>query len=118
MPTELPHFTLPFQFVSDGAGGLTAQVCEQESEAEISACCEAILRTVQGQRTTLVDFGRPQLEFNADPELVRATLAAALLEWEPRVQALVTAWPDAADESTQVIRALVAPADSEEGDPS
>ena len=88
MPTELPHFTLPFQFVSDGAGGLTAQVCEQESEAEIGACCEAILRTVQGQRTTLPDFGRPQLEFNSDPELVRATLAAALLEWEPSVQAL------------------------------
>jgi phage baseplate assembly protein W len=116
--TELPHFTLPFAFVPDGTGSLTAQVCEQESVAEIGACCEAVLRTVQGQRTTLPDFGRPQLEFNSDPELVRATLAAALLEWEPRVQALMTAWPDAADESTQIIRALVAPADSEEGEQS
>ena len=116
MATDLPHFTLPFQFVSDGVGGLVANVCEQESVAEIGACAEAILRTVQGQRTTLPDFGRPQLEFNTDPELVRATLAAALLEWEPRLEALVTAWPDAGDESVQIIRALVAPADSEEGD--
>jgi phage baseplate assembly protein W len=118
MAVEIPHFTLPFSFVSDGTGGLVAGVAEQESVAEIESCAEAILRTVQGQRTTLPDFGRPELEFNTDPELVRATLAAALLEWEPRVQALVTAWPDAADESVQVIRALVAPADSEEGDQS
>ena len=118
MTVELPHFTLPFTFAPDGVGGLVANVCEQESVAEIGACAEAILRTVQGQRTTLVDFGRPELEFNTDPELVRATLAAALVEWEPRVQALVTAWPDAGDESVQVIRALVAPADSEEGDQS
>lgn len=116
MPTELPHFNLPFAFVAEGTGGLVADVCDQESVAEIGACCEAILRTVQGERTTLSDFGRPELEFNGDPELVRATLAAALLEWEPRVAALVTAWPDPDDESVQVIRALIAPADSEEGD--
>lgn len=116
MAVDLPHFTLPFAFVADGTGGLVADVAEQESVAEIGACAEAILRTVQGQRTTLPDFGRPQLEFNTDPELVRATLAAALLEWEPRVQALVTDWPDPGDEGVQVIRALVAPADSEEGD--
>ena len=118
MAVDIPHFSLPFAFVSDGVGGLVAAVDDQESVAEIGACCEAILRTVQGQRTTLPDFGRPELEFNADPDLVRATLAAALVEWEPRVQALVTAWPDAADESVQVIRALVAPADSEEGNPT
>lgn len=116
MATDIPHFTLPFAFVPDGTGGLVANVCDQESIAEIGACCEAILRTVQGQRTTLPDFGRPELEFNTDPELVRATLAAALVEWEPRVQAMVTDWPDPTDESVQVIRALIAPADSEEGE--
>ena len=118
MAVEIPHFRLPFAFVSDGVGGLIADVVEQESIDEIGGCCEAILRTVQGQRTTLPEFGRPELEFNTQPELTRATLAGALLEWEPRVQAFVTDWPDPNDESVQVISALISPADNEEGDRS
>jgi len=115
---EIPHFTLPFQWAPSSYGGLAARVDEQESIAEIGACAEAILRTVAGQRTTLPEFGRPELEFNGDPDLMRAALATALVEWEPRVEALVAEWPDATDEGVQVIRALVAPADDEEGETS
>ena len=116
MATDIPHFKLPFRFEPSGLGGLAAGVCEQESIDEIGGCCEAILRTVQGQRTTLPEFGRPELEFNTDPASVRAALAGALLEWEPRVQSLITDYPDADDEGVQVVRALIAPADDEEGD--
>jgi hypothetical protein len=73
---------------------------------------------VRGQRTTLPEFGRPELEFNTQPEVVRASLAQALLEWEPRVESLIEAGPDPGDEAVQVVRALIAPGDNEEGEVS
>jgi hypothetical protein len=111
--TELPHLALPFSWAPAATGGLAAAEVEQESIAEIGACAEAIIRTVQGQRTTLPAFGRPQLEFNTDPELARAALAQALLDGEPRVSALIEASIDPTDEQVQVIRALLAPAEGE-----
>ena len=113
---KFPHFTLPFQFVPSGAGGLAAAVAEQESIDEIGTCVEVVIRTVQGQRTTLPDFGVPELEFNTDPELTAAAVRSAVIEWEPRAEALVSDVPDADDAEVQVIRALIAPADNEEGD--
>jgi phage baseplate assembly protein W len=114
--TDIPHFTLPFRFVTAGSGGLAAEECEQESATELSACCEAIIRTVQGQRTTLPDFGRPQLEFNATPELTVAALTQALLVHEPRVQSLITAAPDPDDIELQAVRVLLTAFDRELGD--
>jgi phage baseplate assembly protein W len=114
--TDYPHFALPFQWgIADG-GGVAAIEVEQESLDEIGGCVEAILRTTVGQRTTLPDFGRPELEFNTSPEVVRAQLADALLEFEPRVEALITAAPSDDDAEIQIIRALISPAD-EEGEP-
>lgn len=113
--TDIPHFTLPFQWTAPGTGGVAALTCEQESVTEIGSCCEAILRTVQGQRTTLPAFGRLELEFNTDPGVVRAALAQALLQWERRVQSLIEAAPDPEDAELQIVRALIAPVDSEEG---
>lgn len=116
MATEIPHFTLPFRWERSSAGGVAAAVAEQESIEEIGACCEAIIRTVEGQRTTLPDFGRPELEFNTDPEWVRTVLAGALQEWEPRVAAILEAEPDPDDTEAQLVRALLAPADDQEGE--
>lgn len=116
MAVELPHFTLPFTFTQSSAGGLGAAVAEQESIAEIGGCVEAIIRTVQGQRTTLPEFGVPELEFNTAPEAARAAIAAALVEFEPRVVSLIDAHADLDDPTVQDVRALVAPADTEEGD--
>jgi len=112
---DKPHFTLPFQWALAPAGGLAAREVEQESLDEDAACCEAIIRTVQGERTTLPAFGRPQLEFNSNPELVRATLAQALREFEPRVEPMVSAAPSTDDDLVQIVQALLAPADNEEG---
>jgi phage baseplate assembly protein W len=116
MTVELPHFTLPFAFTRSPAGGLGAAVVEQESIAEIGGCVEAIIRTVQGQRTTLPDFGVPQLEFNTSADATRAAIAASLIEFEPRVTALIEAAPDADDPTVQDVRALVSPTDAEQGD--
>lgn len=114
MPIDIPHFTLPFQFVPSGTGAVAAQVVEQESMDEIGACCEAIIRTVQGQRTTLPAFGRPQLEFITTPDAVRSVIAQALQAFEPRVDALVSGDIDPDDELIQVVRALISPADDVE----
>lgn len=116
MSVEIPHFKLPFAFVRSSSGAIAADVAEQESIEEIGSCAEAIIRTVQGERTTLPDFGRPQLEFNTDAEFARTAIAAALLEWEPRVESLIDADWDDNDEQVQVVRALIAPADSQEGE--
>jgi phage baseplate assembly protein W len=114
--TDLPHFVLPFQWSTAPGGGLQAAVAEQESITEIGGCCEAIIRTVQGQRTTLPEFGIPQVEFNGNPELTQTLIAAALLEWEPRVSSFVSATTDLDDETTQIVRALIGPADDQEGE--
>lgn len=117
MPPTNPHFTLPFRFVPNNqGGGYGAAVAEQESIAEIASCCEAVIRTVQGQRTTLPEFGRPELEFNSDPDFVRTALASALTEWEPRVESLITAESDTTDVEIQMVKALIAPRDGEEGE--
>lgn len=93
-----------------------AEVAEQESVSEIASCCEAVIRTVQGQRTTMPEFGRPQFEFNSDPAFVRTAIAGALTEFEPRVESLVSAAPDPSDVEIQTVRALIAPRDAEEGE--
>lgn len=107
MAVDYPHFTLPFAWGLSAAGGLAATVCEQESVTEITACAEAVIRTVEGERTSLPDFGRPELEFDTDPEWTRTVLGNALLQWEPRVTALISANPDPSDESVQIVRALL-----------
>lgn len=114
MPIEVPHFALPFQFAPGGGGTVAALQVEQESTAEIGACCEAIIRTVQGQRTTLPAFGRPELEFITTPDAIRSVIASALQAFEPRVDALVTSAIDPDDEMVQAVRALIAPADDVE----
>lgn len=110
MATDRPHFALPFQFAPASTGGLAAREVEQESVEEIGACCEAIIRTVQGQRTTLPAFGRPQLEFNMEPQLTSVALASALREFEPRVEPLVSSAPSADDDLVQIVEAILSPA--------
>ena len=114
--TDIPHFSLPFAWVTSGAGGVCAREVEQESVAEIAGCGEAVIRTVQGERTSLPEFGRPELEFNSNPALTQAALTQALLTFEPRLQSLITAGVDPDDPEVQMVRALLSPIDREEGD--
>lgn len=114
--TDVPHFTLPFQWATATTGGLAARECEQESALEVGSCAEAIIRTVQGQRTTLPSFGIPQEEFNTSAEMTRAMIAQALRDQEPRVDALVSAEPSHDDELVQQVRVLISPADGQEGE--
>lgn len=112
---DIPHFTIPFQWGRSPLGGLQVLTVEQDSTSEIAGCCEAILRTVQGQRTSMPEFGRPELEFS-DPEFSQSAVASALVTFEPRVESLVTANPDDDDPEIQLVQALIAPSDGTEGD--
>jgi phage baseplate assembly protein W len=112
---DIPHFTLPFQWARDVRGGLRVSTVEQESIAEVASCCECIVRTVQGERTSMPEFGRPELEF-ASPQFSQAAVASALVAFEPRVEAMVSAEADDSDPEIQLVRTLIAPRDTAEGE--
>jgi hypothetical protein len=61
------------------------------------------------------EFGRPELEFS-DPHFSQEAVASALVTFEPRVESLVTATPDDTDPEIQIVRALIAPRDTSEGE--
>ena len=89
--TDLPHFALPFHFASGGAA-----VVEQDTADEILTCVLAVMLCPRGFRVELPTFGVP------DPTFTERTasadvIEAALAEWEPRSQELVTSEPDSLD---------------------
>jgi phage baseplate assembly protein W len=61
------------------------------------------------------EFGRPELEF-ATPHFTQTAVASALVAFEPRVESMVTADPDDSDPEIQIVRALIAPHDTAEGE--
>jgi hypothetical protein len=61
------------------------------------------------------EFGRPELEF-ADPHFTQTAVASALIAFEPRVETMVDATPDNSDPEVQIVRALIAPRDTAEGE--
>lgn len=97
---DIPHWSLPFRFELLPDGTRRVAVTEQDSVEEVRDCVELILRTVQSERATLPEFGRPAiLEFTTDRELARSLVQQAIDESEPRAQAIVEAAPvDTQDE--------------------
>lgn len=98
---DLPHFALPFQFVSGGAA-----VVEQDTADEIMTCVLAVVLCPRGFRVELPTFGIPDPTFtertaNAD------VIEAALAEWEPRTQELVTSEPNALDAFVSDVRVRI-----------
>ena len=90
MAVENPHFSLPFRFDALRGGGAEIPVTEEDSYAEIGDGVELVLRTEQGQRRTLPEFGRPQsLAFMADRTLAQAIVQQTVDDADPRVRALV-----------------------------
>lgn len=70
---DIPQFKFPFDFSE----------VEQDSQAEITDCCEVVLRTVPESLIDLPEFGTPDQTFSEGsaniPEIV-----SALRRWEPR----------------------------------
>lgn len=84
----LPHFSVPFAFGTNGQ----AVVVEQDTVAEVAACCRVILSCPVGHRPELPAFGLVEQEFRQggpDPDAIRSALAT----WEPRADATVEVAP-------------------------
>lgn len=100
------HFAVPFRFERLRDGRARAVTTAQGTPEEIADCVEIILRTVAGQRATLQGFGRPDLEFGDNAELMRSALMAAIDQWEPRARPWVEGGFDEADPAAVRLRAL------------
>lgn len=106
--TDVPHFSLPFRYDRLSDGRQRVAVTEQDTAQEIGDCVELILRTVQGDRATLPDFGRPEeLEFTLDRELARSLVQQAVDEFEPRARTLVENADDETTDDEGILRLRV-----------
>lgn len=76
---EIPHFDLPFRFEAG-----RAVVNEQDSDADIATCVEAIVRYRKGFRDIAPHFGIEDLAFAQGP-LDGSHLMADIEDQEPRV---------------------------------
>jgi phage baseplate assembly protein W len=100
-PTN-PHFGMPFRLQRHAFA-----VTEQDTAAEVADCVELTLRTVQGERRTLPEFGRPDfLEFTSDRELAVAETQQAIENAEPRARAMLERDDDHAEEGILRLRAM------------
>lgn len=86
----VPHFDIPFRFLSTGH----AATVDQDTLDDISACVEAIMRTLQGQRDDNPNFGIPDPTFQLQP-IDLGLITEAVLQQEPRASLLLEQSPDA-----------------------
>lgn len=84
--TDIPHFSLPFRFVSTPSGMRAAET-EQDSDAEVQDCIESIIRYERGQRPDAPDFGINPQVFTLDVD--SAIIHDQIIENEPRADVLV-----------------------------
>lgn len=96
MPKIIPHFTLPFSYANAGSLGVVATTNNQDSDDDISACVEAVMRYAIGFRHEKPSFGIPDQAFvenGPDLDVIRA----AILRWETRAGVTMTSTPDRFD---------------------
>lgn len=78
-----PQFAFPLRF-----DGTSFAVVEQDTEEEIRACVETIIRYPIGLRPEQPDFGVPDQTFRQGDEIDTAPMLAAVAKWEPRAATL------------------------------
>jgi phage baseplate assembly protein W len=98
---DVPHFSLPFRFVSPQAA-----VSEQDSLDEIADCVYAILVCPRGFRIESPLFGLPDPTF-AMPAPDLDEIRDAIETWEPRAVALLSERPDLLDELIARVEVIV-----------
>lgn len=105
-PPPPQHFTLPFRFVPAPGSTTVAATNGQDSNADVAACVESLVRTMQGDRDALPTFGRPSLLFEIDQETIQTALQQAIDQHEPRVQSLIDVDVDDGDDALWYIQAM------------
>jgi phage baseplate assembly protein W len=90
-----PHFDLPFRFAADKHG----RVVQQDTEADVTNCVHACLRTTRGTRFYLPNFGITDPTFqNAPVDLTALEREVAENEYRAHM-----AW----DQTIDVIRDFI-----------
>lgn len=105
-PPAPQHFTLPFAWRRQPDLTLAGASNDQDSVADVAACVEAIVRTMQGERDALPTFGRPALLFDTDEDAATTDLQQAIDAHEERVQALVELDVDDEDSALWHLKAM------------
>lgn len=91
----LPHFDFPFRFAADKHG----RVVQQDTEADVTNCVHAALRTTKGFRFYVPSFGITDPTFqNAPVDLV--TIEQEIAENEPRARMVL-------DQTVDIIRDFI-----------
>lgn len=93
--TDIPHFSLPFRFITTPSGVKAAET-EQDTNEEITDCVEAIIRYERGQRPDAPDFGIDHQVFSLDVDSAR--IHDQIIANEPRADVLVEDQVDAIDD--------------------
>lgn len=97
----VPHFSVPFQL---GATNGAAFLNEQDSTEDIIDSIKAVLSYPPGSHDALPGFGVEDLVFRQRSiTSIASQLQAALREWEPRSEALVSENPAILDELVRKI---------------
>jgi phage baseplate assembly protein W len=96
--TDRPHFAFPFQRGENGS----VNVVEQSTPEHVAACENVIVRCPTGFREARPEFGWPFPEFATVP-ISLEPLRAALRLFEPRGEADVQEYADAASASIRHI---------------
>lgn len=88
---KVPHFAFPFH-LEDGR----AAVVEQDSVDDVATCVEVLLRTNEGERLEVPEYGLRDLVFQVgfDHPAIRAEIE----RWEPRASVVIDSAPDVADD--------------------
>ena len=105
-PPAPQHFTLPFDWRRQPDLTVAAASNDQDSVADVTACVEAIVRTMQGERDALPTFGRPAILFDTDEQGAVTDLRQAIDAHEDRVQSLVELDLDDVDPALWHLRAM------------
>jgi hypothetical protein len=91
MAVEVPHFSLPFQYIAGAP-----LVNEQDSEEDVAACVFAVVASEPGQFLDEPLLGLADPTFEQEP-LLPDQFLAPVTKWEPRAVALAETNPDLFD---------------------
>ena len=80
----IPHFDIPFRFLNNKRAAVT----EQDTDAEIMDCVEAIVRYKHGDRPERIEFGIPDFTFHL-PGIDGSLIQESIREFEPRADVQV-----------------------------
>lgn len=111
---DVLHIAMPPRFERRPDGRVALATSVQDSPAHVADCVEIILRTREGQRALLPDFGRPDLEFEVDDETVASLLQDAVDRYEKRWRVIVDGEHDPDDPGVVRLFAALAPLDEDE----